>query len=263
MTTTPRLTLAFAGDIGGSITTTLAGRGGVSRYVGGGGVEQRCEASQLGPFNGLVGYVMLGIGGILRQILRGTMRRIIRSTVNRRTLKAIAPTPTTATTAATLVALTIGFVTARFRWCGRRGGQRRGNGAIRGIHFKLPALQLRHPQQSLVGRILNKARELRHAEVLLIEGRIDFLHDLLQTIGAHHVAVALHAVHRFGDQLPRIPPGALVVARFGETGQRVVRVILVAIHHQQVAGRFADADADHILAVLLELDHHAREVGVA
>ena len=206
---------------------------------------------------------MLGIGGILRQIMRGNMRRIIRSTVNRRALKAIAPTPTTATTAATLVALTIGFFTARFRWCGRRGGQRRGNGAIRGIHFKLPALQLRHPQQSLVGRVLDKARELRHAEVLLIEGRIDFLHDLLQTIGAHHVAVALHAVHRFGDQLPRIPPGALVVARFGETGQRVVRVILVAIHHQQVAGRFADAHADHILAVLLELDHHAREVGVA
>ena len=38
-----------------------------------------------------------------------------------------------------------------------------------------------------------------------------------------------------------------------EAGERVVAVVLVAVHDEQVARALADADADHVLAVLLEL----------
>ena len=51
---------------------------------------------------------------------------------------------------------------------------------------------------------VTEARELRHAEVLLVERAVDLLHDLLEAIGAHHVAVPLHALDRLGDELPRI-----------------------------------------------------------
>ena len=48
-----------------------------------------------------------------------------------------------------------------------------------------------------------------------------------------------------------------------EAGERVVAVVLVAVLDEQVARRFANADADDVLAVFLELDDEAREVGVA
>ena len=49
----------------------------------------------------------------------------------------------------------------------------------------------------------------------------------------------------------------------GQAGEVVVGVVLVAILDQQVAGRLADPDADHVLPVLLQLDDHRREVAVA
>ena len=48
-----------------------------------------------------------------------------------------------------------------------------------------------------------------------------------------------------------------------EAGERVVAVVLVAVLDEQIARRLANADADDVLAVLLELDDEAREVGVA
>jgi hypothetical protein len=108
-----------------------------------------------------------------------------------------------------------------------------------------------------------EARELRHAEVLLVERGVDLLHDLLEAVGAHHVAVLLHALmasvtssHGSHFLVPR-------VLGLHEAGERVVRVVLVAVLHEQVARRLADADADDVLAVLLQLEHQAREVGVA
>ena len=112
--------------------------------------------------------------------------------------------------------------------------------------------------------LLAEARELRHAEVLLVERRVDFLHDLLEAVGPHHVAILRHARDGFGDQLPGVPllRGRLV-ARLHEAGEGVVAVVLVAVLHEQVARRLADADADDVLAVLLELEHERREVRVA
>ena len=110
---------------------------------------------------------------------------------------------------------------------------------------------------------LHKTGELRHAEVLLVEGLVDFLHDLLESIGAHNVAVTFHARYGFLHELPRIPARRFVIARLGQSGEGVVRVILVAVHDEQVARRFTDADTDDVFAVLLELDDHAREIGVA
>ena len=130
--------------------------------------------------------------------------------------------------------------------------------------LELAVLQLRDVQQALVRRFHAEARELRHAEVLLVEARVDLLHDLLEAVGAHDVAVLGHAVDRLGDQLPGIVllrRGFL--ARLHEAGKRVVAVVLVAVLHEQVAGRFPDADADDVLAVFLELEHERREVRVA
>ena len=119
-------------------------------------------------------------------------------------------------------------------------------------------------EQPLPGGLEAEAGELRHAEILLVERRVDLLHDLLEAVGAHHVAVLLHATDRLGHELVRIPlAGARLVARLHEAREGVVRVVLVAVLHEQVARRLADADADDVLAVLLELDDEAREVGVA
>jgi hypothetical protein len=69
----------------------------------------------------------------------------------------------------------------------------------------------------------------------------------------------------FSHELPRIvlADGGFLIGRLHEAGERVVAVVLVAVHDEQVARRFANADADDVLAVLLQLDDEAREVGVA
>src|SRR5262249_2048858 len=48
----------------------------------------------------------------------------------------------------------------------------------------------------------------------------------------------------------------------GEASEVAVRVVLVTILNQQIASRLPDADADNVLPVLLQLDHHGREVAV-
>jgi hypothetical protein len=100
--------------------------------------------------------------------------------------------------------------------------------------------------------------------MLLVERVVDILHHLLQAIGAHLVVVALHSLNCFGDELPRIVlSGGFVLGLFHQTSERVVAVVLVAVLHEQIARRLANADPDDVLAVFLELDDEAREVGVA
>src|SRR5207248_10735612 len=90
------------------------------------------------------------------------------------------------------------------------------------------------------------------------------LHDLLETIGAHDIAVALHPRHRLTHELPRIELASrLLLGRFDEASESIVAVVLVAVLDEQIARRFANADADDVLAVFLQLDDEAREIRIA
>src|SRR2546422_272730 len=68
---------------------------------------------------------------------------------------------------------------------------------------------------------------------------------------------------RHDHQVPGIVPLVRDVALFREAGQLVVGVVLVAVLDQQVARRLADPHADDVLAVLLELQHEGRKIGIA
>src|SRR5688572_29220644 len=117
--------------------------------------------------------------------------------------------------------------------------------------------------ESALRRLEAEAGELRDTEVLLVERIVDLLHDLLQAIGAHHVAVLRHPLDRLAHELPRVVLHDLFLARLHEPGERVVAVVLIAVHDEQVARRLTNTDADDVLAVLLELRDEAREVRVA
>jgi len=115
-----------------------------------------------------------------------------------------------------------------------------------------------------VRRFGNESIELGKAECLLVEVRIQIQQHLLQAIGAHHVAIRYHLLHADLDQLPRIDRARrLFFTRTRESGQRRVGVILVAVLNEQVRRRFTNAHANDVLAVLLQLEHQAAEVGVA
>ncbi len=183
---------------------------------------------------------------------------------------AVAPAAATTTTAASTLlggrsALGIGGRLRRVRRVrrGLRFRGARGRRRIRHVDFHLPVLEARDLDQAALRRFLTEARELRHAEILLVERRVDLLHHLLQTVGAHHIAVALHPLDPFHDQLPRIVLYDFLLAGLHEPRERVVAVVLVAVHDEQIARRLADTHSDHVLAVLLELRDEAREVGVA
>ena len=66
----------------------------------------------------------------------------------------------------------------------------RREGPAREIDLELAVLELRDREQPALRGFLAEARELRHAEILLVERAVDLLHDLLEAIGAHDVAVA-------------------------------------------------------------------------
>ena len=186
-----------------------------------------------------------------------------------RTIIAIASTAATTATASASRRL----VTGRSRW---HFGARRfiGSGilgrpcvalrAARQTDFELAILQLGGGEETALHGVLHEARELRHAEILLVERAVNFLHHLLEAIGAHHIAIALHAADRLGDEFPWVPLfRGLVVVVLHEAGERVVAVVLVTVHDEQIAGRLANADADDVFAILLELVDEAREVAVA
>src|SRR4051812_23375759 len=111
-----------------------------------------------------------------------------------------APTASAASpTASTLVRDLDGAL--RLRWL--LDGDVAGAGAGH-VHFELAILQSFGSDETLRRSFLAELRELAYAQVLLVERRIDLLHDLLQAIGSHDVIVLLHAGDRFFDQLPRI-----------------------------------------------------------
>src|SRR4051812_44138409 len=118
-----------------------------------------------------------------------------RDSISARTIFTIA----SAATAATTTAAGPSFVRRRSsdgaRSLSGRDGCIAGSGGD--VHLELTILELRDGDQPLVRGFLNEARELGHAEVLLVECRVDLLHDLLEAIGAHHVAVLLHATDGF------------------------------------------------------------------
>src|SRR5665213_490292 len=104
------------------------------------------------------------------------------------------------------------------------------------IYFELAVVHLVRHENSAMRSFLHEAGELGHAEVLLIERAVDLLHDLLEAVGAHYVAVALHALHRFTRELPRVPLGDVFLTGVDQSGECVVAVVLVAILDQQIAG---------------------------
>src|SRR5207245_117654 len=159
---------------------------------------------------------------------------------------------------------TAGTLLALVRWGAEyAGGLRRSAGDTRAERdLVLPVVQLVEVDESFVGRLYHELREAREPCVLLVERGVDLLHNLLQAVGAHDVIVRRHLLHRFDDQLPGIAAHIRDVALLGESGELVVRVVLVAILNQQIARRLADPNADHVLAVLLELQHQGREVRV-
>ena len=100
----------------------------------------------------------------------------------------------------------------------------------------MAVLELGQCQQAFVRRFCHEPRELRHAEILLVERAVHLLHHLLQSIGTHDVVVALHPLDRFGDELPRILFDNFLFAGLHQPRERVVTVVLVAVHDEQVAG---------------------------
>ena len=99
----------------------------------------------------------------------GILRRVPHFPVARRAVEAITAATTTAAATTTLVTLTVAFFTTRvYGRCGTRARDR-SDAAIGRVDFQLATLELRDLEQSFVGRVLHEARELRHAEVLLVE----------------------------------------------------------------------------------------------
>src|SRR5450759_1850097 len=129
--------------------------------------------------------------------------------------------------------------------------------------LELPVFELGESEQTTVRGLCHKARELGHAEVLLVERTVDLLHHLFESVGAHHVAVALHLSDGFGDELPRVLLHCFLFAAPDQAGERVIAVVLVAVHDEEVARGFADAYSDDVLAVLLELGDEAGKIGIA
>src|SRR5581483_9779660 len=166
----------------------------------------------------------------LRRALRGALRRTIRRAIGGPLIPVAVITTATATTTAATTAL-FAFLTRGEgrggRWCGRAldGGRQR-DGSLGTLcpgrsDLELTRVELRHRQEPTPRRLGDEARELGHAEVLLVERRVDVLHDLLEAIGAHDVAVALHALDRLAHELPGILPTSRVFAPGSDqAGQR-------------------------------------------
>src|SRR5687768_918979 len=107
--------------------------------------------------------------------------------------------------------------------------------AIRDIDLELTVLELGHLEEATLRGLLRESRELGVAQRFLVEVRVELLHDLLEPVGAHHIPIALHALDGLGHELPRVFLDEFLLARLHQTGQRIVAVVLVAVHDEQVA----------------------------
>ena len=126
----------------------------------------------------------------------------------------------------------------------------------------LTVFHLLEPDQAPGRRLRQELAELREADRSLVEGGVQLLHDLLEPVRTHHVTPARHLRDGILHELPGITSGTVEFRGLGEAGQARVRVVLVAILHEDVGARLLNPDADHVLPVLLELQHEARKVGV-
>ena len=111
-------------------------------------------------------------------------------------------------------------------------------------------------------RLGQELGELAESEAALIKARVDLDHDLLEAIGTHDVLALAHPRQRLGQQLPRVNGLSDGVGRLPQSRQAGVRVILVAVLHEDVGTGLFDPDTDDVLPVLLELQDEARKVGV-
>jgi hypothetical protein len=98
---------------------------------------------------------------------------------------------------------------------------RRLAGGQRWLHFRaerdlvLTVVESLRGDQAAVGRFLDELAEAREADVLLIESRIDLLHDLFEPIRAHDVVVRRHLFHGLDNKLPGIMTDVLDLALLG------------------------------------------------
>ena len=79
---------------------------------------------------------------------------------------------------------------------------------------------------------------------------------------AHDVAVPCHLRDGLSRELPRVALGGRRVHLFRQPSEIVVGEVFVAVLNQQVAGRLPNPNPDYVLPVLLQLDHHRREVAI-
>ncbi len=170
------------------------------------------------------------------------------------------PTPTTATATAAFTALTFAWP---FEGPKPRGLSRRAGDAGTQPDLVLAIIEFGQGDEAFVGRLYHELGEAGEPQILLVECGIDLLHDLLQAVGPHYVAMRRHLLYGLDHEVPGIVPRVRDVAFFCEAGQLVVGVVLVAVLDQQVAGRFADPHADHVFAVLFELQHERGEIRIA
>ncbi len=172
----------------------------------------------------------------------------------------MAPPPTAAAATTAFAALALAGPVEGRHARRLRGGSRH---ARTQSDLVLAVVELGEGDEPLVGRLYHELREAGEPQILLVERRIDLLHDLLQAVGPHHVAMRRHLLHGLDHQVPGIVPRVRHVALFREAGQLVVGVVLVAVLNQQVARRLADSDADDVLTVLLELQHERGKIRIA
>ncbi|MBK9550269.1 MAG: hypothetical protein IPO52_14475 [Gemmatimonadetes bacterium] len=133
---------------------------------------------------------------------------------------------------------------------------------LAGRDVVLTVLLLDHLDEAACARLGDELREAIEAGVALVEVRVDLLHDLLEAIGAHDVALRRHLLHGLDHELPRIALRRRGVALLGQAREVGVREVLVAILDQDVGRRLTDTDPDDVLAVLLQLEHERREIAV-
>jgi hypothetical protein len=126
----------------------------------------------------------------------------------------------------------------------------------------LAVVELVDQDHALLPCLDHELAESVESGVSLVEVGVDLLHDLFQAVGPHHVPIAGHLGHGLARQLPRVALSGWGIDFLGEAGQVVIGVVLVAVLDQQVAGGLPNADTDHVLPVLLQLDDHRREVAV-
>ena len=128
----------------------------------------------------------------------------------------------------------------------------------------LAVLKLAELNQPLLGSLAQKPRELAEPHGFFVEPAVQFKHHLLEAVGPHDVPTANHLFDRPLHQRP----GVLMAALFPgpglpKTGKDRVGIVLVTILDEDVGRRLLDSHADHILTVLLQLEHERGKIAVA